>query len=97
MVSLGKTENSQIRLQALVDSNNGYDIAAADLEVRGEGTIFGTSQSGESGMIFASLAKHQKRIQEAKDEAKTILAGKYRDKAIEDAKEKFSAKTEKMM
>jgi len=91
LVSLGKTENSQIRLQSLVDSENGFDIAKADLELRGEGNMFSTEQSGRSEMIFANLAKHRDKINEAKEEAKRILKSPFKDAAIKDSKEKFQS------
>lgn len=91
LVSLGKTDNSRIRLQALVDNTDGFEIAKVDLKVRGEGQMFGTEQSGRSEMIFASLLEHGDRISEARDEAKRILRSSFRDKALEDSRKKFDA------
>lgn len=91
LVSLGKTENSQVRLQSLVDNDNGFDIAKADLELRGEGKMFSTEQSGRSEMIFASLSKHRERINEAKEEAQRILKSPFKEAAIKDSKEKFES------
>lgn len=91
LVSLGKTDNSRLRLQSLVDSENGFDIALADLDVRGEGKMFSTEQSGSSDMIFASLARHKDRINDAKEEAEEILKSSYRNVALEDARSRFSA------
>lgn len=91
LVSVGKTENSQIRLQSLVDSENGFDIALADLDVRGEGKMFGTEQSGSSEMIFASLARHREWIDQAKADAGKILTSSYRDQALADARSRFEA------
>lgn len=91
LVSLGKTENSQVRLQSLVDSDNGFEIARADLEHRGEGKMFSTDQSGRSDMIFANLVKHRDKINVAKEEAQKILKSPFRDIAIKDSKEKFQS------
>lgn len=91
LVSTGKTEASQIRLQSLVDSENGFDIALSDLLVRGEGKMFGSEQSGSSEMIFASLAKHKDWIEPARADAAEILASPYRDIAIADAHLKFES------
>ena len=91
LVSIGKTENSQIRLQSLVDSENGFDIALSDLDVRGEGKMFGTEQSGSSEMIFASLAKHRNWIEVAKTEAEAILSSEWRDIALADARARFES------
>ena len=89
LVSSGRTENSQMRLQSLVDHDNGFDVAKTDLAIRGEGTFFGSSQSGASDMVFANILRHGKWIYRAREEAKEILSGEYRDQAICDAREKF--------
>lgn len=91
LVSLGKTDNSQLRLKALVDSENGFDIAKVDLEIRGEGKMFSVEQSGRSEMIFASLSKHSERIEDAKNEAKRILKSPFRALALQDSKNKFES------
>ena len=49
------TEEAQRRLQALVDSNDGFALAEVDLELRGEGQLLGTRQSGLTDLKFASL------------------------------------------
>jgi ATP-dependent DNA helicase RecG len=43
------TDNAQERLQALVDSTDGFELAEKDLELRGEGQLMGTRQAGISG------------------------------------------------
>jgi ATP-dependent DNA helicase RecG len=91
LVSLGKTENSQLRLQSLVDSEDGFEIAKVDLAIRGEGKMFSVEQSGRSEMIFASLSMHGDRITEAKDEAKRILKSPFRALALQDGKNKFES------
>lgn len=91
LVSLGKTENSQLRLQSLVDSEDGFEIAKVDLAIRGEGKMFSVEQSGRSEMIFASLSKHGDRIVEAKEEAKRILKSPFRALALQDGKNKFES------
>lgn len=90
LVSLGKTESSQIRMQSLVDSENGFEIALSDLTVRGEGKVFGVEQSGGSEMIFASLVSHKEWIEQASQDAQTILASQYRETALQDANDRFN-------
>lgn len=89
LVSLGKTESAQSRLQAMVDYEDGFEISRVDLENRGEGTMFSTDQSGRSDMIFANLRKHSHLIEEAREEAQRILRSPFKDKALADAQEKF--------
>ena len=89
LISLGKNEDSQKRLQALVDSEDGFEIAKIDLEIRGEGTMFSTDQSGRSDMIFAKLAQHGGLIEESKEEARRILKSPFKGLALRDARAKF--------
>lgn len=86
LVSMGRTEGSAHRLQSLVDNENGFDVAKSDLALRGEGQIFGSTQSGVSEMIFASLSKHSKWIPYAQREALEILASPWREEALAKAK-----------
>lgn len=89
LVSLGKTENAQRRLQAMVDYSDGFEISRVDLDTRGEGTMFSTDQSGRSDMIFANLKKHSHLIDDAREEALRILRSPFKEKALDDAREKF--------
>ena len=60
------TEEAQRRLQALVDSNDGFALAEVDLELRGEGQLLGTRQSGLSDLKFVRLARDRKLIAQAR-------------------------------
>ena len=44
------------RLKALVDSNNGFELAQKDLEIRGPGQLYGTSQWGLPDMAMQGLS-----------------------------------------
>lgn len=91
LVSLGRTDNSRIRMESLVKYPNGFDVAKSDLAIRGEGVLFGTAQSGGSDMIFANLAKNSDMITAAQHEAKQILASQHREHALNDAHQKFES------
>lgn len=91
LISLGETESSQRRLQSLVDSDNGYDIAQVDLETRGEGALFGVEQSGGSVLRFGSILTHRHLVEAASKEADRILSSPLSDLAIRDAKKTFDA------
>lgn len=86
LVSEGKTSASQKRLEALVKSDDGFEIAKVDLQTRGEGDLFGIRQAGESSMRFATLVDHSKLIGEAQEVAETIYNSRFRNQAIKDAK-----------
>ena len=89
LVSLGKTKSAQIRLQAMVDHTDGFEVAKIDLQTRGEGKIFSTDQAGASELIFASLARHSEKIPQAQEEAAAILQSGLAQKAMEDSAVRF--------
>lgn len=78
------------RIQAVVDNPDGFSLAAYDLESRGEGQLFGTEQSGESGLVFATLSSHQRLIPRTQEYARRILtATPYRQAALSAARLRF--------
>jgi len=89
LVSLGKTKSAQIRLQAMVDHTDGFEVAKIDLQTRGEGKIFSTDQAGASELIFASLARHSEKIPVAQAEAAAILGSPWAEKAVADSAVRF--------
>ena len=60
------------RLKVLEKSTSGFDIAEADLAIRGPGAFFGSRQSGLPDIAMESLT-NMKLITIARDEAKTLL------------------------
>jgi ATP-dependent DNA helicase RecG len=60
------------RLRTLEKTNSGFEIAEADLALRGPGAFFGTRQSGMPDIAMENLT-NLKLIQIARDEAKNIL------------------------
>lgn len=66
------SEDGQRRLNALVDTMDGFRLAEIDLEIRGPGEFFGTRQSGIPDLKFAALADIQ-TLQQARDEAHRLL------------------------
>ncbi len=75
LVSSHKLSNdTRKRLEIMVGSTDGFEIAEADLRMRGHGDLEGTRQSGE-GIDFkiASLAKDGQILQYARDLAQEIL------------------------
>lgn len=86
LVSEGKTNTSQKRLQALVDSTDGFEIAKVDLETRGQGDLFGDRQAGDSTFLrFSNLVDHSKLVAEAQKFANKIYESSYKERAIKDA------------
>lgn len=60
------------RLQTMVRTNNGFEIAEADLQLRGPGEFFGTRQSGEVGFQVANPLRDRELLELARKEAFTL-------------------------
>lgn len=67
------TSEARERIQTMVRTNNGFEIAEADLQLRGPGNIEGTQQSGMINLRIADLAKDGKILQLARHLATDIL------------------------
>lgn len=66
-------ENGEKRIKAMLEYKDGFKLAEADLELRGQGDFFGTKQSGMPDLHFADIIKDIKIIQQAKNDAADIL------------------------
>jgi ATP-dependent DNA helicase RecG len=69
------TGEGQRRLQAMVDTNDGFKIAELDLELRGPGEFFGTRQAGMPDFRVANIIRDAQLLEAAKREAAAVLAG----------------------
>ncbi|MEG1543700.1 MAG: ATP-dependent DNA helicase RecG [Tannerellaceae bacterium] len=68
------SSDTRKRLEIMVNSNNGFEIAEADLRLRGYGDLEGTQQSGEGlNLKIADLAADGQILQYARDTAQQIL------------------------
>ena len=61
------------RMQTMVHTNDGFEIAEVDMQLRGPGDMQGTSQSGHLNLRIADITKDQKILQEARNTAEEIL------------------------
>jgi ATP-dependent DNA helicase RecG len=66
------TETAQARLQALVDTTDGFELAEKDLELRGGGHLLGTRQSGISDLRFAHLRRDRALLEKARTAARGL-------------------------
>ncbi len=57
------------RIQALVQSTDGFYLAEVDLDLRGEGTIMNTAQKGRSDLRLASLRRDRELVEQAREAA----------------------------
>jgi len=69
------SEDGERRLDAMVRTNDGFQIAELDLELRGPGEFFGTKQAGMPSFQVANLIRDRQLIEAAKREAAAVLAG----------------------
>ena len=69
------TEEGQRRLDAMVRTNDGFQIAELDLELRGPGEFFGTRQAGMPSFRVANIIRDGQLLEAAKREAAAVLAG----------------------
>lgn len=73
MSSFKLSADSKERIQTMVRTNNGFEIAEADLRLRGPGDLQGTQQSGLVQLYIADLAKDGKILESARTCASNIL------------------------
>jgi ATP-dependent DNA helicase RecG len=60
------TENAVARLEALVATTDGFELAEVDLELRGEGQLLGKRQSGLTDFRFAKLRADRDLLEQAR-------------------------------
>jgi ATP-dependent DNA helicase RecG len=65
--------DSKIRLDTMVKTNNGFEIAETDLKLRGPGDLMGTQQSGALDLLIADLGKDTELLKDARETAIHIL------------------------
>jgi ATP-dependent DNA helicase RecG len=73
LVGEGTTDDGEARLEALVASSDGFELAEVDLDLRGEGTILGERQKGRNDLKLASLRRDRKTVEEARRSAIELL------------------------
>jgi len=66
------TEGAVERLEAMVSTTDGFELAERDLEIRGEGQLLGARQSGLSDLRFVRLRRDRELLERARDTARTL-------------------------
>ena len=61
------------RVEALVATTDGFELAEVDLDLRGEGTIMNTAQKGRNDLKLASLRRDRELVSLARDAAFEIV------------------------
>jgi len=74
LVADPRTEDSEQRLEAISRYQDGFKLSEVDLAIRGEGTLFGSRQSGMPDLKVAQLLRDLDVLVEARREAFTLVA-----------------------
>jgi ATP-dependent DNA helicase RecG len=73
LLGQGSTPEGERRLRAMEESTDGFYLAEEDLDIRGEGTILGTRQTGRNDLKLASLRRDKDLVVLARDVATELL------------------------
>lgn len=74
LFSNAETGAARARLEALLETTDGFDLADRDLELRGEGQVMGARQAGVPDLKLARLARDRDALLRARELAADILA-----------------------
>ncbi len=67
------SRESRVRIDTMVRTNNGFEIAETDLKLRGPGDLMGTQQSGVLDLLIADLGRDTEILQRAREKALEVL------------------------
>jgi len=76
------TDDARARLETMVRTNNGFEIAETDLQLRGPGEFFGTRQSGEMGFHVANPLRDREFLEIARKEAFALAEDEKRNEEL---------------
>jgi len=79
------SDEGRARLETMVRTSNGFEIAETDLLLRGPGEFFGTRQSGDLGFHIANPLRDRELLELARREAFALAA----DSAQQDAMQRL--------
>jgi ATP-dependent DNA helicase RecG len=83
------TPEAEQRLDAMVRTNNGFEISELDLQLRGPGEFFGTKQAGMPDFRVANLIRDRELLELAKREAAYVTSGPHPDLTETEIKKVF--------
>jgi len=73
LVGEATTSDGEARIEALLGSTDGFELAEIDLDLRGEGTIMGERQKGRNDLRLASLRRDKLVVEQARSVAIEML------------------------
>ena len=74
LVGNPKSEESKQRINAMIETNDGFKLAETDLKIRGPGDMFGLRQSGEKVFDCADLIRDEPILLKSREAVKQILS-----------------------
>ena len=77
------SDDGRARLETMVRTSNGFEIAETDLQLRGPGEFFGTRQSGELGFHLASPLRDRELLESARKEAFLLVEDPAKKEALQ--------------
>jgi len=77
------TDDGRARLETMVRTTNGFEIAETDLLIRGPGEFFGTRQSGELGFHVANPLRDRELLERARKEAFQLVEDPAQKEALQ--------------
>jgi len=73
MAGYKRSQEAKQRLEAMVRTNDGFEISETDLQIRGAGDFFGTRQSGMPDLKIADITEDTAILEEARDAAFALV------------------------
>jgi ATP-dependent DNA helicase RecG len=73
MTSFKLTKEARLRIETMVKTSNGFEIAEVDMKIRGPGDMHGTQQSGVLDLQLADIVRDEKILRYARNLATEIL------------------------
>ncbi|MEO6987903.1 MAG: ATP-dependent DNA helicase RecG [Aquihabitans sp.] len=73
LVGAGATPDGEARLEAMVRTTDGFELAEVDLDLRGEGTLMGERQKGRNDLKLASLRRDKEWVVKAREVAFELI------------------------
>jgi ATP-dependent DNA helicase RecG len=73
LIAAEPTPDGEARLEAMVRTTDGFELAEVDLDLRGEGTIMGERQKGQNDLRLASLRRDREWVVRAREVAFTLV------------------------
>ena len=90
MTSHKLSQDSRTRIETMVNTNDGFEIAEVDLKLRGPGDLMGTQQSGVLNLKIANIVKDKDILVRARHEANKLLKS---DPALQEVQNAVVLKT----